>query len=47
MVIAVDFSMFDTTNAKLSRSADSLESALAHCKYLVIVAQFTLMNQTI
>ncbi|KAG0298889.1 hypothetical protein BGZ96_004196 [Linnemannia gamsii] len=30
MVIAVDFSMFDTTNAKLSRSADSLESALAH-----------------
>ncbi|KAF9920316.1 hypothetical protein FBU30_009881 [Linnemannia zychae] len=29
MVIAVDFSMFDTTNAKLSKSADSLESALA------------------
>ncbi|KAF9296619.1 hypothetical protein BGZ88_012263 [Linnemannia elongata] len=30
MVLAVDFSMFDTTNAKLSKSADSLESALAH-----------------
>ncbi|KAK3835729.1 MAG: hypothetical protein J3R72DRAFT_451158 [Linnemannia gamsii] len=30
MVIAVDFSMFDTSNAKLSKSADSLDSALAH-----------------
>ncbi|KAF9122479.1 hypothetical protein BGW39_009713 [Mortierella sp. 14UC] len=30
MVIAVDFSMFDASNAKLSKSADSLDSALAH-----------------
>ncbi|KAF8932970.1 hypothetical protein EDD21DRAFT_435958 [Dissophora ornata] len=29
MAIAIDFSMFDTTNAKLSKSADALESALA------------------
>ncbi|KAF9972625.1 hypothetical protein BGZ65_009705 [Modicella reniformis] len=29
MVIAIDFSMFDTTNAKLLKSADTLESALA------------------
>ncbi|KAF9907743.1 hypothetical protein EC991_010613 [Linnemannia zychae] len=30
MVIAVDFSMFDASNARLSKSADSLDSALAH-----------------
>ncbi|KAI1296076.1 hypothetical protein EDD11_007595 [Mortierella claussenii] len=30
MAISIDFSMFDTTNAKLSKSADALESALAH-----------------
>ncbi|KAF9935475.1 hypothetical protein BGZ67_003425 [Mortierella alpina] len=30
MAIAIDFSMFDTANAKLSKSADALESALAH-----------------
>ncbi|KAF9966948.1 hypothetical protein BGZ70_000637 [Mortierella alpina] len=29
MAIAIDFSMFDTANAKLSKSADALESALA------------------
>ncbi|KAG0312370.1 hypothetical protein BGZ99_009548 [Dissophora globulifera] len=29
MAIAIDFPMFDTTNAKLSKSADALESALA------------------
>ncbi|KAK3821104.1 MAG: hypothetical protein J3Q66DRAFT_147813 [Benniella sp.] len=29
MVIALDFPMFDTTNAKLLKSADALESALA------------------
>ncbi|KAF9950691.1 hypothetical protein BGZ72_007682 [Mortierella alpina] len=29
MVTAIDFSMFDTANAKLSKSADALESALA------------------
>ncbi|KAG0262109.1 hypothetical protein BG011_000306 [Mortierella polycephala] len=29
MVLSLDFSMFDTTDTKLSRSADALESALA------------------
>ncbi len=32
MAIAIDFSMFDTANAKLSKSADALESALAQRK---------------
>ncbi|KAF9350767.1 hypothetical protein BGX26_011122 [Mortierella sp. AD094] len=29
MAVSIDFSMFDTTNTKLSKSADALESALA------------------
>lgn len=32
MAISINIPMFDMTDSKLSKSADSLESALAQCK---------------
>ncbi|KAF9412331.1 hypothetical protein BGZ94_001071 [Podila epigama] len=45
MVLALDFSMFSTTDTKLTKSASSLESALAQCKNAT-PAESTVNNDT-